>query len=115
MTISLTNVRAFNRGEHSSNRHLQSDTRECADWLRHHLGSIPAKVIAEESGIGLRAAEGAKSGRNGLTMAHLVSMCRANPEFRAAVFHFCGGHLEGEPEMVAALSRAIQHVMQGGK
>lgn len=110
MSFSLGTNPAFNRGEHNSNR--RSDTRECSDWLADQLRPIPAKVIADEAAIGQRAAEGVKMGRNGLTMAHLVSMCRANPEFRAAFFQFCGGHLEGTPEMVAALSRAINAVVQ---
>lgn len=106
----------FNRGEHSANRrrHELSSTSECSDWLQDNLRKISAKQIADDAGLGQRAAESVKLGRNGLTMAHLVSMCRANPEFRAQLFRFCGGHLEGEPEMVAALSRAINAVVRGG-
>lgn len=103
---------AFNRGEHSRNAHLRSDTRECSDWLAHQLRRKPAKDISAECGVGVRAAEGIKAGRNGLTMAHLVTMCRANPDFRAAFFAFCGGELEGSPELVAKLSHAINHIMQ---
>jgi hypothetical protein len=112
LNISLGNTRAFKRGEHSGNAHLQSNTRECSDWLQHQLRRTPAKEISAECGIGQRAAEGIKAGRNGLTMAHLVTICRTNPEFRAQFFAFCGGQLEGDPELVANLSRAINAVMQ---
>lgn len=112
MNISLANSNAFNRGEHSSNPHLQTNTRECSDWLQHQLRRTPAKEISADCGIGVRAAEGIKAGRNGLTMAHLVTMCRANPDFRAQFFHFCGGQLEGDPSLIANLSRAINAVMQ---
>lgn len=104
---------AFKRGEHSDNSHIHTDTGECSDWLADKLREQSAKQIARKTGQGQRAAEAVKMGRNGLTMAHLVNICRVDPEFRAAFFSFCGGHLEGEPEMVAALSRAIQHVMKG--
>lgn len=107
MEHSFERKRAFKRGE-------QTATPKCADWLKDFLTATPAKTIANEAGINLRAAESVKMGRNGLHMNHLVNMCRANPDFRAAFFRFCGGTLEGEPEMVAALSRAINAVVRGG-
>lgn len=112
MSVSLVTNPAFNRGEHSANKHLRSDTRECSDWLQHQFRKQSSKEISEQGGIGQRAAEGVKQGRNGLTMAHLVNMCRANPDFRAQFFAFCGGQLEGDPALVANLSRAINAVMQ---
>jgi len=115
MSISLGSNAPFNRGDHSANKHLRTDTREVSDWLQSQFRKTSAKEIAEQGGIGQRAAEGVKQGRNGLTMAHLVNMCRANPEFRAELFKFCGGHLEGEPEMVAALSRAINAIVRKEK
>jgi len=75
--------------------------------------SIPETIC--EGYQGQRAAEAVKMGRNGLTMAHLVNICRADPTFRAAFFSFCGGKLEGDPEMVAALSRAINAVVRGAQ
>lgn len=113
MDISLGTVPTFNRGERRTNAHLRSDTRECGDWLAHQLRGQSAKETADQAGTGVRAAEGIKAGRNGLTMAHLVNICRANPDFRAAFFSFCGGKLEGDPEMVAALSKAINAVVAG--
>jgi hypothetical protein len=111
---SLRTNPSFKRGEHSANKHLQqTSTPECSDWLADRLRPLSAKVISERTGQGQRAAEAVKMGRNGLTMAHLVNICRADPEFRAAFFQFCGGKLEGDPEMVAALSKAINAVMQG--
>lgn len=113
MSISLrTNPAFIKRGEHTANKHLKTDTPECSDWLAEQLRPISAKVISERTGQGQRAAEAVKMGRNGLTMAHLVNICRADPDFRAAFFHFCGGQLEGSPELVANLSRAINAVMQ---
>lgn len=111
MGVSFRDSNNFNRGEQSANS--RTATPDCADWLRDFFRATPAKEIANEAGINLRAAEAVKQGRNGLTMAHLVNVCRANPEFRAAFFSMCGGILEGEPEMVAALSRAINAVMRG--
>lgn len=113
LNISLRTNPVFKRGEHTSNRHLHTDTRECSDWLQHQFRQQSAKVISEKTGQGQRAAEAVKMGRNGLTMAHLVNICRADPDFRAQFFAFCGGQLEGDPEMVAALSKAINAVMQG--
>ena len=113
MGISLRTNPAFNRGEHSASKHLASDTRECSDWLQHQFRKQSAKEISQKTGQGQRAAEAVKMGRNGLTMAHLVNICRADPDFRAAFFSFCGGQLEGDPELVANLSRAINAVMQG--
>lgn len=101
---------SFKRGEHSANR--QTDTPECGDWLADHLRHQSAKVIALKTGQGQRAAEAVKMGRNGLTMAHLVNICRADPDFRAEFFKFCGGTLEGSPEMVAALTKAINAVVR---
>lgn len=105
----------FNRGEHSDNPHLQTDTGECSDWLAEQLRSRSAKDIARKTGQGQRAAEAVKMGRNGMTMAHLVNICRADPEFRAQFFQFCGGMLEGDPEMVAALSKAINAIVRERK
>lgn len=102
---------SFNRGELSENWRQVSPS-ECHDWLADQLSDQSAKVIARKSGQGQRAAESVKQGRNGLTMAHLVSLCRADDNFRAQFFKFCGGQLEGEPEMIAALSKAINAVMQ---
>jgi hypothetical protein len=110
--ISLRTNPSFKRGEHSANRHLTSDTRECSDWLAHQFRQQSAKDISEKTGQGQRAAEAVKMGRNGLTMAHLVNICRADPDFRASFFAFCGGQLEGDPSLVANLSRAINAVMQ---
>lgn len=114
MSISLRTNPVFKRGEHSANKHLCSDTRECSDWLQNQFRQQSAAAISKKTGQGHRAAEAVKMGRNGLTMAHLVNICRADPDFRAAFFHFCGGQLEGDPELVANLSRAINAVMRNG-
>lgn len=99
------------RGEHSA--HTRGvDTGECQDWLRSNSNAYHSKEISALTGAGTRAAENIKQGRNGITMAHLVAWCRNDPSFRAEFFKFCGGHLEGEPEMVAALSHAINAVLQ---
>jgi len=111
MGYSLRTNPIFNRGEHSANRHLTTDTRECSDWLQDQFRQQSAAAISKKTGQGQRAAEAVKMGRNGLTMAHLVNICRADPDFRAQFFSFCGGKLEGHPEMVAALSRAINAVI----
>jgi hypothetical protein len=113
MGISHRTNPAFKRGEPSANRHLHSDTRECSDWRAHQFRKQSAKDVSEKTGQGQRAAEAVKMGRNGLTMAHLVNICRVDPDFRAAFFAFCGGQLEGNPALVANLSRAINAVMQG--
>lgn len=115
MGVSIRDSKSFNRGEHSDNPHIQTSTDECGDWLADKLRSQSAKIIARKTGQGQRAAEAVKMGRNGLTMAHLVNICRADPEFRAQFFQFCGGLLEGEPEMIAALSRAINAVVRERK
>jgi hypothetical protein len=116
MTTSLRTNPGFNRGEHPANWRLeQTSTPECNDWLADKLRAVPSKEISRKTGQGQRAAEAVKMGRNGMTMAHLVNICRADPEFRAQFFKFCGGTLEGEPEMVAALTRAINAVVRGGQ
>jgi len=102
-------VARFNRGEHRGNQRQAVGTIECQDWLAEYLGRAryQAKEVGELSGCGVRAAENIKQGRNGMTMAHLVAMCRNDPMFRAEFFRFCGGHLEVDPEFVAGLSMAV--------
>lgn len=113
MANSLGGTRTFKRGEHSANRHIHTNTGECSDWLAERLRNRSAKEISRQTGQGQRAAEAVKMGRNGLTMAHLVNICRADPEFRAQFFYFCGGELEGNPELVSKLTQAINAVMRG--
>lgn len=115
MHISRGSIPAFKDGEHPANTRREyhlATTGECSDWLKDTLNQQSAKEIAAKAGTGHRSAEAVKLGRNGLTMAHLVSMCRSDPAFRAQFFRFCGGILEGEPEMVAALSHAINEIMR---
>lgn len=111
MGISPAPYARRNRGEHSDNGQ-RIDTREATDWLKDQLRNKSAKEISADTGCGIRAAESIKLGRNGMTMAHLIAMCRNDPLFRAQFFRFAGGHLEGEPEMVAALSHAINAVLR---
>ena len=106
-----TNPRS-NLGERRANH--RSDTNECADWLQAQFRAKPSKIIADDSGLGLRAAESVKQGRNALTMAHLVSICRADPSFRASFFQFCGGHLDqrcgaGKGIEVSAIAFSADH------
>jgi hypothetical protein len=108
-----TNPSFIKRGEHSANKHLKTDTPECSDWLQDQLRQQSAKVISEKTGQGQRAAEAVKMGRNGLNMAHLVNICRADPDFRVAFFQFCGGQLETNPNTVAALARAFEAIQRG--
>lgn len=81
MSISLRTNPVFKRGEHSANPHLRSDTGEVSDWLAHQFRQQSAKEISEKTGQGQRAAEAVKMGCNGLTMAHLVNICRAFPNW----------------------------------
>lgn len=111
MQNSLGTVPRFNRGEQPQNNRVA--TPDVADWLKDFFREIPAKIIANDAGINLRAAENVKQGRNGLTMAHLENLCNSNPEFRAAWFVRCGGHLETNPHQVAALYRAFNGIMRG--
>lgn len=111
MPISLRTNPAFNRGEQSQNR--RSSTADCAGWLAEFFRNTPAKKIANDAGINLRAAENVKQGRNGLMMAHFENLCQANPEFRAAWFMRCGGHLEVNPNQVAAIYRALNSITRG--
>jgi hypothetical protein len=111
MGNSLGTVPAFNRGEQCQT--VRSATPDCARWMAEFFRNTPAKVIANDAGINLRAAENVKQGRNGLTMAHLENLCNSNADFRAAWFaERCGGKLEGDPELVADLSRVINRLMQ---
>lgn len=112
MSISLRTNPVFNRVQFPSGRHIPCDTAQASDWLKDQFREESAKAISEKTGQGQRAAEAVKMGRNGLTMAHLVNICRADPDFRAQFFAFCGGQLEGDPALVANLSRAINAVMQ---
>jgi len=115
MHTTLRENHGFNRGEQSANWRHASTTSECADWLKEQLRPTPAKVVSRQAGINQRAAEAVKLGRNGLTMAHLVNMCRADAKFRSAFFAFCGGHLEGDPEFVAGLTLAVQSFMRNSE
>ena len=109
MTISLSNIHAFNRGEQ-----YRTSTPDCAKWLADYFRNTPAKVIANDAGINLRAAESVKQGRNGLSMAHLENLCNANPHFRAAWFaQRCGGKMRASPEQVALAYQLLNAIERG--
>lgn len=111
MGTSLSHNHGFNRGEQSAND--RSSTPDCAEFLREFFRDTPAKKIAKDAGINQRAAEAVKQGRNGLTMAHLENLCKSNSKFRVAWFrNRCGGILEGSPELVAAISMAINEIVR---
>lgn len=100
--------RAFNRGEQ-----YRTSTPDTSAWMAEFFRNVPAKKIANDAGINLRAAESIKQGRNGLTQAHLENLCNNNPDFRAAWFYRCGGRMNASPDQVAAIYRAINSVMRG--
>lgn len=111
MSNSLGPNPSFNRGEQSANR---TSTADSARWLAEFFRNTPAKVIANDAGINLRAAENVKQGRNGLSMSHLENLCNANHAFRVAWFaERCGGKMRASPEQVAAAYRLLNSIERG--
>jgi len=98
------------RGKHTRNSRIT--TEEANDWLARQLRRQSSKHIAAKSGISPRTAEALRLGRHGLKFAHLIELTRNDPEFRVSFFKFCGGHVEGEPELVAAISHVINEVVR---
>src|SRR5690242_18625508 len=99
------------RGKHT--RGARITTEEANDWLARQLRRQSSKYIAAKSGISPRTAEALRLGRHGLKFAHVVELARNDSDFRHALVQFCGGRLEGDPEMLRGLTLAVQSYMRG--
>lgn len=105
--IAASSSRTISRGDHQNLRH-RSDTRECTDWLKETLASYSAKEIAHRAGCSLRAAENAKRGDNGMSMANIITFMRNDAAFRAMFYAYGGGDgPETDPEFVVAMNMAM--------
>lgn len=82
-------------------------TADCTDWLAGYFRDQSAKEIARKTGQSPRTAEAVKTGRNCLTMAHLVNMCRADPQFAAAFAEYVGLLLPGDAAFAGALTQVF--------
>lgn len=106
------------RWESRNNMRDRHDTRECTDWLQETLVNYSVKEIADKAGCSLRAAENAKRGENGMSMANLITFMRNDPYFRARLHVYGGGDTaqDADPLMLAqALTRTITDYLQGQK
>lgn len=70
------------------------------------------KEIAKLTGLSEKAVKNLRIGSQGASAQTISTWCRNDPQFRAEYFYWLGGHLEVEPETVAALSIAVNRIMQ---
>ncbi len=99
------------RGGRSGNK-ARIGTDDLSDWLADKLRNIPAKVIAEDAGCGIRTAENVKQGRNSLSSKHLANLQMNNPFIAAAWMEYVGLLRPGEAETAEAYTRFANKVVQ---
>lgn len=98
-------------GRGRNNSSLRDVKLDNQDWLAAEIARRPVGEVVDNTGMSDKAVQNIRQRRGKLSFDYLVELCRNDPGFRAAFFTHCGGILEGEPEMVAALSRAINAVV----
>jgi hypothetical protein len=92
------------RGVRNKNKR-RIGTADLSDWLADKLRNIPAKVIADDAGCGIRTAENAKQGRNGFSSKHLANLQMNNPTIAAAWMEYVGLLNPGQAECADAYTR----------
>lgn len=90
-------------------------TNEFTDWLAEQARRYSEKQLANVTGLSLKAVQNLRLGRSGGTGTTIATWCRNDARFRAEYFFYCGGHLETDPEGVAALHMAINSYLQRGR
>lgn len=90
-------------------------TAELVDFVKEQALRRPIKEVAKLTGLSTKAVENIRSGEAAASGTTISTWCRNCPEFRTQYFRFVGGHLEIDPEGVAALYSAINfHIRKNG-
>lgn len=90
-------------------------TAELVDFTKEQAKRRPIKEVARLTGLSLKAVESIRSGEAAASGTTISTWCRNCPQFRTDYFRFVGGHLEIDPEGVAALYSAINfHIRKNG-
>lgn len=95
------------RNPNSSER--DADVILIRDWAR----TKSAKEGADIAGMTPSGFKKIQSGETALSYEKLMRSMRNDPELRAALFVRAGGHLEVNPQQVAALHRALNSIARG--
>jgi len=111
--ISITDARTNFSAETDAKTLEHVSTDNLVDFTRERANRYTEKELARLTGLSIAQVKNLRLGRSGVSGKTISNWCRNDPAFRAEYFRFCGGHLEGEPEMVAALSRAINAIVRG--
>jgi hypothetical protein len=113
--ISMENSRGKNgpsvHGEIENNT-SRASTAELVDFLQAQVRKRRAKEVAQLTGLSIKAIENMRMGLSGASSQTITTWCRTDPAFRAAYFAFCGGMLEGDPEMLNGLTMAVQSFLR---
>lgn len=97
------------RNAHNTSR---ASTAEMIDFMSAQARKLRTKEVQRLTGLSIKAIENMRLGLSSASAQTITTWCRNDPSFRAAYFCYCGGMLEGDPEMVAALTRAIHAVVR---
>jgi len=87
-------------------------TDELVDFVKARALKKTIKEIMKLTGLSEKAVKNLRVGSQGASAQTISTWCRNDPMFRAEYFYWLGGNLEVEPETVAALSIAINRVLQ---
>ncbi len=98
-------------GQNSSGTNRVS-TDEIVDFVKERALRKTIKEVCALTGLSEKAVKNLRLGSAGASAQTISTWCRNDPQFRAEYFYWLGGNLEVEPETVAALSIAINRVLQ---
>jgi hypothetical protein len=110
MQVSKGNSGTSVRGENEHGNRVS--TAELVDFVQVQTRKRRAKEVQRLTGLSIKAIENMRMGLSGASAQTITTWCRNDPDFRAAYFAYCGGMLEGDPEMLAGLTRAVQSFMR---
>src|ERR1035437_3152529 len=106
-TLEIKGLSVRGEIEHSS----RVSTAEMIDFIKAQVRRRRAKEVQRLTGLSIKAIENMRMGLSGASSQTITTWCRNDPEFRAAYFAECGGLLEGDPEMLSGLTRAVNAYM----
>lgn len=87
-------------------------TAELVDFVKRRALKYTIKELCQITGLSEKAVINLRLGEAGASAQTISTWCRNDPEFRAEYFYWCGGLLESDPEMVAALTIAINRIVR---
>lgn len=87
-------------------------TDELVDFVKARALKKTIKEVQTLTGLSEKAVKNLRLGSAGASAQTISTWCRNDPQFRAEYFYWLGGHLEVEPETVAALSIAVNRILQ---